>query len=130
MSAWVGRLVAVLIEDDESGLWELVEPLGFSSEVAGMTFVAPPGFRTDFCSVPRVPLAYELLGNRARKAGVVHDWLYTTHVVPRAVADKVLREMVRADGVDAIEAEEFYLAVRLAGGSHWGPDPAAARDSA
>jgi hypothetical protein len=68
-----------------------------------------------------------LLGDRARKAGTIHDWLYTTHVVDRETADKVLREMLVLDGVDECEAQAFYAAVRIGGGSHWGPDPVSAR---
>lgn len=124
MSApWVGRLAAALIEDDESGVWELLEPLGFVSTVAGRTITAPVGHRTDFCSVPRVPLAYDMLGNRARRAGTLHDLLYVTHELSREVADKVLYEMLLVDGVGVFEAHEFLLAVRAFGGSHWGPDP-------
>ena len=123
MSAFIGDLIVKLVEDDESGLWELVNPFGFQSDVAKITIVAPAGHRTDFCSVPRVPLAYEMLGNRARKAGTIHDCLYVTHQVPREVADSILREMLLLDGVGHFEAESFYLAVRAGGGSHWGPDP-------
>jgi len=123
MSAFIGDLVCKLIEDDESGLWELMQPLSFQSEVAGCTIVAPIGHRTDFCSVPRVPLAYEMLGNRARKSGAIHDKLYDSHELSREMADQVLREMLLLNGVDHFEAMEFYLAVREFGGSHWGPDP-------
>jgi hypothetical protein len=123
-SRWVGRLAVALVSDDESGLWELLEPLGFVSAVAGRTVMAPIGHTTDFCSVPRVPLVYEMLGNRARRAGTIHDRLYVTHELTREMADNVLYEMLVNDGVDACEAEHFRLAVRMFGGSHWGPDPA------
>lgn len=121
MSAFIGALRTDLIKDDEAGLFELVLPFGYASDVAGKTFTAPIGFRTDFCSVPRVPIAYEMLGNRARMAGTIHDWLYTSHEVDRKMADEVLREMLLLEGVDHFEAMEFYLAVRAGGGSHWGP---------
>lgn len=120
---FVGNLAVKLITDDESGLWELIEPFGFTSAVAGVTITAPVGHRTDFCSVPRVPLAYDMLGNRARKAGTIHDRLYVTHELPREMADRVLREMLLLDGVGECEAEAFYVAVRSFGGSHWGIDP-------
>lgn len=123
MSAFIGELDTRLVADDESGLFRLLAPFGYQSDVAGMTITAPTGFETDFCSVPRVPLAYELLGNRARKAGTIHDWLYSTHELPRELADEVLREMLLIDGVGHFEAMEFFLAVRRFGGSHWGPDP-------
>lgn len=121
MSEFVGRLRVELVDDTKAGLFDLIDTFGFKSDVAKMTFVAPVGFRTDFCSVPRVPLAYEMLGNRARRAGTIHDLLYKTHVVPRKLADEVLREMLLMpeEGVCHFEAMEFYLAVRTFGGSHW-----------
>lgn len=122
-SPWIGRLNVVLVADDESGLWELQEPLGFDSKIAGRVITAPVGHRTDFCSVPRVPLAYVMLGDRARRTGTIHDRLYVTHELSREIADKILREMLLADGVGEVEAQEFYIAVRTFGGSHWGPDP-------
>jgi hypothetical protein len=124
MSEFIGDLVVRLVNDDASGLWELVQPFGFRSDVAGRVIMAPAGHRTDFCSVPRVPLAYVTLGNRARRAGTIHDRLYVTHELPREKADEVLREMLLLDGVGHFEAMQFYLAVRAAGGTHWGPDPA------
>jgi hypothetical protein len=123
MSAFIGDLIVKLIEDDQSGIWELVVPFSFQSDLAGITIVAPQGFRTDFCSVPRVPLAYTLLGDRARQSGTIHDALYTSHIVDRETADKVLHEMLLLNGVDEIEAAAFYIAVRQYGGSHWGPTP-------
>lgn len=123
MSGFIGDLIVKLVSDDQSGLWELQVPFSFQSDVAGKTIVCPSGHRTDFCSVPRVPFAYDMLGNRAHKAGTVHDRLYITHELPREMADKVLKEMLLKDGVGEFEAQEFYLAVRIGGGSHWGPDP-------
>lgn len=122
MSAFVGELHARLIQDDEDGIWELLAPLSFQSDLLGRTITAPVGHQTDFCSVPRVPLAYEMLGNRARKSGTIHDWLYSSHEVSRLQADQVLREMLQLNGVSAAEAQAFYIAVRLGGSAHWGPD--------
>lgn len=126
MAGFIGDLDTRLISDDESGVFQLLSTFSFKSDVAGITIVVPIGFQTDFCSVPRVPLAYDMLGNRARKSGTVHDYLYSSHIVTREVADRVLREMLQLDGVDECEAQMFYLAVRAGGGSHWGPDPAKA----
>jgi hypothetical protein len=125
MNGFTGDLEVKLITDDQSGLWELMAPLSFTSVIAGRTITAPAGHRTDFCSVPRVPLAYDMLSNRARKAGTLHDLLYVTHELPRELADQVLREMLLQDGVGDFEAQEFFAAVRMFGGSHWGPEPGA-----
>lgn len=123
MSKFTGRIRAELIEDTKDGVWELLAPLSFQSDLIGRTITAPTGHRTDFCSVPRVPLAYDMLGNRARKSGAIHDWLYTSQELTREQADEVLREMLVLNGVSECEAEEFFLAVRMFGGSHWAPAP-------
>lgn len=122
-AGFIGDLIVKLVQDDESGVWELQAPLSFYSAVLDRTFTVPAGFRTDFCSVPRVPIAYAMLGDRARRAGTGHDKLYTSHEVDRLTADNLLKEMLLIDGVDECEAQAFYLGVRLGGGSHWGPDP-------
>jgi hypothetical protein len=57
VSAFDGKLIAELIDDDESGIWQLQVALSFLSDLAGRTLTAPPGFKTDFCSVPRLPIA-------------------------------------------------------------------------
>ena len=123
MSGFIGGLHARLIRDDRDGLWELLEPLSFQSDLLGRTITAPKGHRTDFCSVPRVPLAYDMLGNRARMAGTIHDFLYVSHETTREQADEVLREMLVLDGVSECEAQQFYLAVRMFGAEHWNPEP-------
>lgn len=121
MSAFVGELDTRLVEDTKDGLWELLQPFSFQSDLLGQTITAPVGFQTDFCSVPRVPLAYDMLGNRARKSGTIHDWLYTSKHTTREQADKVLREMLVLNGVDECEALQFFLAVRMFGAAHWDP---------
>jgi hypothetical protein len=108
-AGFLGRFVVELIRDDKQGLWEHQEPFGFRSR-DGREYWVKKGHRTDFCSVPRVPFAYDMLGNRARRAGSIHDGLY---------------EELLQDGVSECEAGQFYLAVRMFGASHWDPAPAA-----
>lgn len=116
---FIGNLVVELVDSNMSGIWELKEELSFASQVAGVTIVAPIGLRTDFCSVPRIPMVYGALGNRAHRSGAIHDYLYSSHELPREMADKVLKEMLLLDGVSEFEAEQFYWAVRAGGSSHW-----------
>lgn len=127
MSAFIGNLDTRLIKDDKDGLVQLLAPFSFQSDRLKRTFTAPVGFQTDYCSVPRVPLAYDMLGNRARMSGTIHDWLYSSHETTREEADQVLHEMLLIDGVSECEAGQFYLAVRMFGASHWGPDPVPAK---
>lgn len=124
-AGFLGRFVVELINDDRAGLWEHVQPFGFRDE-NGVEYWVPIGHRTDFCSVPRVPLAYDMLGNRARKAGSIHDDLYARGVVSREKADDLLYEMLLLDGVSPCEAEQFRLAVRMFGASHYTAAPKAA----
>lgn len=107
----------------DDGKWRLTAPLVYQSDVAGMTFTAPAGMVTDFASVPRAPLAYMLFGDRASEAAVIHDYIYGSHVVPRAVADAVLREASAVTGVSWFSRNSMWLGVRLFGGSHWDSKP-------
>ena len=119
MSKFIGDLVVKLVKDSPEGCWELQQPFGYQSDLTGLTFTVPVGFRTDFCSVPRVPGVYDILGDRARMSGTVHDYLYSTQELTRELADQTLRDMLQIDGMSHFEAEEFYLAVRAGGESHW-----------
>jgi hypothetical protein len=119
MSKFIGNLDTRLIRDDFHGLFQLLSPLSYQSDLAKQTFTAPIGFQSDFCSVPSVPGVYEMLGNRFREAGAIHDYLYFAKPVEREMADAVLREMILLLGASKEEAEAFYLAVREFGWTRW-----------
>jgi hypothetical protein len=116
VSKFIGDLVVKVITDDAAGLFELVQPLQFQSDIAGRTFTAPVGLRTDFCSTP-VVAGFKF--DRYRRAGTIHDKIYGSHEVERDIADQVLREMLLIEGAPEAEADAFFEAVRLFGGSHW-----------
>lgn len=124
MSKFIGHLDVRLVDDSAAqgrGLWELLEPLVYQSDVAGRVFTVPAGFRTDFESVPRIPVAFMLLGDRFSRAAAVHDALYSGMFpgVTREMADQVLREAIRVTGGNEFEAESVYLGVRAGGAPHW-----------
>jgi Protein of unknown function (DUF1353) len=126
MSKFLTRLAVENIDDaanDGRGSWRLTSWLTYQSDVAGTIFIVPAGFVTDFASVPRIPLVYELTGDTAHPAAVVHDYLYAgkdgKHEVTRAVADAVLREAAIVSGVPAWRAWMMWAGVRVGGGSHW-----------
>lgn len=126
MSAFLTSLEVENATGQDDGKWRLTAPLVYQSDVAGMTFTVPAGTISDFASVPRLPLAYMLFGDRASEASVVHDFLYTSHLVPRSVADAVLREASAVTGVSWFARQSMWLGVRLFGWLHWKPKPAAA----
>lgn len=103
----------------DDGKWRLTAPLIYQSDVADTVFIVPQGFVTDLASVPRVPIAYMLTGGTSNEASVVHDFLYSTHEVLRAIADAVLKEASAVTGVPGWRRWIMWAAVRCFGGSHW-----------
>jgi hypothetical protein len=123
MSGFVTRLAATNLDPDFAGgrgLWELTEPLVYDSERAAMTITVPAGFQTDFASVLRLPVIYLLFGDKAHAPATVHDYLYHSGIVPRAVADDVFFEAMRVSTkLSGVERWMMWAAVRAFGGSHF-----------
>lgn len=115
MSAFLTGLDIRLISDTQ-GVWELKEPLSYLSGAAGRIITVHPGFRTDFASVPRLPLAYLLAGDTCHQAAALHDYLYHTGELSRAMADLVLYEAAGASGEAWWRRALIYAAVRVFGG--------------
>lgn len=125
MSKFLSKLDVRLVDGDANdgrGAWALDSDLVYASDVAGATFTVPRGYVTDFASVPRWPAAYWLFGDTSHAAAVIHDYLYTQKRVPRALADRVLREASAVSGVPAWRRWPMWLAVRLGGGFAWAGD--------
>jgi hypothetical protein len=104
----------------EAGAWVLTRPLVYESDVLDAVLTVPQGFRTDFASVPRLPFIYLLYGGDfCDEAATVHDYLYSASGVPRATADAVFREALKAQGVAAWRRWPMWFGVRLFGGPHY-----------
>jgi hypothetical protein len=123
MSGFLNRCVLEAATDQDDGKWVLVRPLFYVSDVAKQTFTVPAGFQTDLASVPRLPIVYLLTGDTSSAAAVVHDWLYSSHMVTRAMADAVLKEASQATGVPGWRRWLMWCGVRLGGASHWNAEP-------
>ncbi len=97
--------------------WRIVSPLVYISDLVGKIEV-PINFKTDFASIPRLPIIYELLGNKAHYEGVVHDYLYRADSIPlvtRYVADCVLLEAMKVRKKNWITRNSVYIGVRIGG---------------
>ena len=69
------------------GIWWLRTPLVYYSDLLKTEIVVPPAyidvkFYTDLASVPRIPIIYELWGNRAHTEAVIHDFLFCKNSFP------------------------------------------------
>lgn len=124
--------------------WQLTDWFIYESSTVGLIAV-PPGYVTDFSSVPRFPIIYLLFGGQSDEEGTLHDFLYsiphttgTGQVVDRALADKVLRgAKYSCESVDMNEYDKvtimnilantwayfgawcFWAGVRLIGWRYW-----------
>lgn len=103
----------------------LTAVLSYWSDVTGSQEDVPIGFSSDYASVPRAPLVYELFGGDigGDPAAVLHDFLYSTRKYPRAKCDAVFHEALIACGVPAWKAWAMWAGVRAGGGSHYNPAP-------
>lgn len=113
MAKFLTDLVVECVTDDK---WRLTEPLVYESDITG-TITVFPGFETDFASVPRLPIVYMLVGNKAHLPAVVHDYLYRYAVVPRKTADEVFLEAMNVCGIWSWRRYPMFWAVRLFGGA-------------
>lgn len=106
-------------EDDEQEKWVLTAPLIFESKRLGCPIIVPSGYHTDLASTPRLPLVYWLFGNTARKAAVLHDFLYGTAMVTRSMADAIMRDAAEATNVSWLRRWGMWAAVRVFGGQFY-----------
>ena len=99
------------------GVWILDAPLRYESDVVGFIEV-PTGFQTDFASVPRIPIAYMMFGDRAHRESVLHDYLYRIDSIPvveRSQADDVFFEAMKECGKGFFVRYAMYWGVRFGG---------------
>lgn len=107
IGTWKGRAV-----------WKLDTPMIYETD-AGQTITVPAGLETDFASVPRVPIVYDLWGDRAHHEGVLHDYLYRYNsepVVPKWKADALFLEAMKSRGAPWWVYLPMYRAVVAFGG--------------
>lgn len=125
-AAFLTALEVVCVDDTACsgrGIWRLISPLRYYSEVLGRAVEIEAGFLTDFASVPRVPVAYWLFGDTSHRAAVVHDWLFHHHeVCDEATANRVLLEAMTVERIPAWRRLGIYVGVAIGGASSWRAD--------
>ena len=116
-------------------IWVVSPPLVYTSQLLNCTIIVPSGyeiegegleepllFETDFASVPRVPIFYEMWGDRAHREAVLHDYLYRKNSIPvvtKHQADKVFLEAMISTGKPWYISRPMYYGVVFGGGSSY-----------
>lgn len=95
----------------EGAIWELTDPLIYISNKLGMIIV-DEGIKTNFSSVPRVPILYLASGGRNNAPAALHDVLYSkahdtgrSLIVTRLQADNLFFEAI----LDSLPTEGYSL---------------------
>ena len=143
MSKFLGPFKLRLISEtanDGRGEFAVLGGFRYRSDLAQREFQIPEEFHTDLESCPRLPhvlyllllggdigavlfilslIVLATLGNITRKAAVLHDALYVTKPVSRAMADAILYEAAVASGIKPWKARGLWIGVRLGGWIAW-----------
>lgn len=127
MSALDRRAMSVTpkVQDWLSGRWlddehfELEKEFRWDSAVLGARVIVPARYVTDFASVPRLPLAFLLVGNTAHVAAVGHDYLYATGIFTKALSDLAFRELMELTNIPAWRRVLLYQGVNVGGQRRW-----------
>ena len=108
-------LTDLIINQLTDSVFELVEPLIYQSDILGGFKVSVPrGFQSDGASVPRVPIAYMLYGDRAHHEAVIHDYLYRSDSIPEVAfktANEAFLEAMECRGKPWYVRRPMYLGV-------------------
>ncbi len=123
------RLVALLVTYLGNGWWRLER--AYDQRDGDTTITVPAGFEFDLSSVPRIFWSLLAPFELSIAAPLLHDFLYryggkppAGSVTPprtysRAEADRMFREIMRAEGVSAWRRTLGYAATRVFGRAAW-----------
>ncbi len=104
--------------------WIVTDWFRFHSDVLHRTISVPPGVTTDFNSTPRV-LWRIMPRDENPEAGTLHDRLYQRNGFPRAICDRLHREVLEVLDRDkpgcapAWKRWAMYVGLRLGGWRAW-----------
>jgi len=109
------------VTTENGKIWTLHEPMDYEIGRlgSGQKIEVPEGFQTDFGSVPQCFWWLVSPIGLATRAFVIHDWLYHTQELSRALSDSVLLEAMGVLGVPWWKRVIIYDAVRAFGWIPW-----------
>lgn len=112
MAGFETPLQVELQEDRKT--WKVLSDFVYNDEKFGLIGV-PEGFITDFASVPRIPIIFDLVGDYGHAAATLHDYLYKHGKLARRDCDNVFYHALRNTGIANWRARAMWLGVRAFG---------------
>lgn len=107
-------------------LASVAEPFIYVDELDGerIAVVVPPGFVSDFASMPWWARPFIAAVGRAAEAAVLHDWLYAVGDArdkgARQRADRLFRKALCRQRVNSVQRFIMFWSVRVAGKASFG----------
>lgn len=106
---------------ERAGHFSLIAPVGFYSVKTGLEHTAQAGFVTNYVTGRKLLVVRRIVQDKMNPAAVIHDLLYETGAVSRAVADAVFLEAMLVLDVARWRAYLAYVAVRACGWQFYRP---------
>lgn len=115
---FIEPFAAVQVEQLDARRWILLEGLRYegAKDKGGDCFEVPPGYITDFASVPRVLIALIPVFGKYTPAAILHDRLLTDYLpqglISSVDADGVFRRVLRELKVPTVKRWLMWTGVR------------------
>ena len=101
-----------------TGTREWVVARDFEITIDDKSVVVPKGFTTNLASTPRILWPVFPPSGIYTEASVVHDYLYSTELIPYNKADKVYKEICEMCGTSKIRSTLMFGGLRGFGWLH------------
>ena len=99
--------------------WIVRQPLTYTIGISNDSVTVPPGFVTDFASIPQVLQSIIRQNGLYLLPAVVHDYLYWKQTCTREQSDQILLLAMIENKVGDLHRIAIYEAVRAAGRFAW-----------
>ncbi len=99
--------------------WIVRQPLRYRIGVSTQEVVVPPGFVTDFASIPQALQSIIKANGHYILPAVVHDYLYWNQTCTRKQADQIFLLAMIENKVGAVHQRAIHGAVAVAGSFAW-----------
>ena len=113
-----GFLTALNITFITDKIFKLSSPLIYHTDLLDCDIVIPIDFYSDGASVPRVPIAFDLWGDRVHREAVLHDYLYCYDSQPSHTFDEansIFLEAMKSRNIPKYIYNPIYEAVKVFG---------------